>query len=526
MSPRTEDPTIEVSEAFHASNLGAERAILGTMLSSADAIFEARGLLQARHFFRSGHALIFEALLALHGRQEEPSLITLKAELQSRGRFEQVGGDFALAALYEAAAAQSNLKHYAKLVRERSVRRAAVEAGQKLAEAAKDPTRVIDEEIQSHRKAMRALTEEHGAIQRQAWMEQILRLDETLATEFPKIESIIGDGILTHGSYGLFAGHSGLGKTYLSVQMLSSILRGEPFLGQATNPCRVGMLEFEMPWQAMKARALRFAEHERMQRDRGTMSEAAYQRATSEGLGFAGVGQFADLLCMPKGRWYFNERDVIERIVDWCGERFLKLLVVDPLNRIRSGDANDEEVAGELLDAIHEITERTGTTILVVHHVRKTPAIGHAATKTSTSSLDSIKGPSRYVDDADTVFVLDEILDGNERLIRFEWAKSRFGAKPPYVYLRRNSTGFFDVVDSPTEKRDSDDDRVLNLLRMAGSDGLRLETVMSEFNVNKDKARRMVARVGAVGRGTTQSRRYYDSVIAQHMEPELPGVDG
>lgn len=521
MSPREEAPTIDVSDAFHASNLGAERAILGTMLSSSDAIFEARGLLQARHFFRAAHSLIFEALLALHLRQEEPSLITLKAELQSRGRFDQAGGDFALAALYEAAGAQSNLKHYAKLVRERSVRRAAVEAGQKLAEVAKDPTRVIDEEIQSHRKAMRALTEEHGAIQRQAWMEQILTLQQTLDTEFPKIESIIGDGILTHGSYGLFAGHSGLGKTYLSIQMLSSILRGESFLGQPTNPCRVGMLEFEMPWQAMKARALRFAAHEQLQVQRGDLPS----RAEGRPLGFEGMGNGADLLCMPKGRWYFNERDVIERIVDWCGERFLKLLVVDPLNRIRSGDANDEEVAGELLDAIHEITERTGTTILVVHHVRKTPAIGHAATKTSTSSLDSIKGPSRYVDDADTVFVLDEILDGNERLIRFEWAKSRFGAKPPYVYLRRNSTGFFDVVESPSEVRETNDDRVATLLRLAGTDGLRLEAVMAEFQVNIDKARRMVTRVGGVGRGKTSGRRYYEPSVLDQLEPELPGVD-
>ena len=502
MSPR-DNTTIETDERtdpFAGANINAEKAILASMLLGGDAVREARGLIQAKHFHRPDHARIFDAILAVADRDEAVNLIGVAAELQRRGVSEQVGGPFALSGILEHAGSTANLKTHAKLVRERAVRKAAREAGRSLIEAAQDPAVEIDQAIQKHRKRVRAVVEDHTAIQKQAWMEQILSLRDVLDTDFPAIESIIGSGILTRGSYGLFAGHSGLGKTYLTIQMMAAILKGEPFLGQRTSPCRIGLLEFEMPWQSMKARAKNFG-------------------------GLEEVGLGADLLCMPKGRWYFTDRDVIERVVDWCGERSLGLLIPDPLNRIRQGDANDEMVAGELLDAIHEITERTGTCILGVHHVRKVPSQGNQNARTSITSLDSIKGPSRYVDDADTVFMIDEVVDGGQRLVRFEWAKSRFGEKPAPVFLRRKGNGFFEEVNSPSLVRQTEEEAVAGMLQEAWTDGLRLETVMVKLSISIDRARRMVVRAGGVGRGTTKDRKYYPTECISELEPELPVVE-
>lgn len=499
--PRDPDETGDAPEQFPAQNLEAERSLLGAMVLGVEALREARGLVQMRHFYRTAHALVFEALLAIGDRGEEPGLVTLSEELRSRGRLEQVGGPVFLASLVEAPAAFSNLKPIARVVRERAVRRAAEAQGMRLVEASKNPMLPIETQLHDHRKAVKALVEEHGAIDRQAWMGQILTLRELLQTEFEPIESIIGDGILTRGAYGQFAGHSSLGKTYLTIQMAAAIIAGENFLGQRTNPQRVAMLEFEMPWQAMKARALR------------------------HGMDPDTLGNGIDFLCMPKGQWYFTERDTIERVVDWCGERAVRLFIVDPLNRTRRGDASDPDVASEWLDAVHEIVERTGVTLLAVNHVRKSPTMGAAAARTTTASLDSIKGDSRYVDDADTVFILDEVLDGTERLIRFEWAKSRFGAKPPHAYLKRNQTGFFDVVESPSTKRKEDEDQAIQLLRDRWTEGLRLQEVMTEFGVPIDKARRLVVRVGGVARGSTTDRKYFHPDCLAELDPSLPGME-
>jgi len=499
MTPR--DDVHENGGEAPAMSLQAERDLLGGMALSLVAIREARGLVQVKHFYRTSHALVFDALLAMGAREEEPSLVALSAELAARGRLEQVGGLDAIAGLVEQASPVANFKSLAKIIREQSVRRAAREAGLQLIQGSGDVTRPIDTQLHEHRKRIREVVEEHGAVQKRAWMEEIMTLRDLLTTEFPPIESIIGDGILTCGSYGQFAGHSSLGKTFLTIQMAAAIIAGEPFLGQKTNPYRVAMLEFEMPWQSMQARARR------------------------HGMDPEKLGLGIDFLCMPRGSWYFDDHDTVERIVDWCGEREVKVFILDPLNRTRRGDASDPEAASVWLDAVHEITARTGVTLLAVNHVRKQPSMGGAAKLTSTASLDSIKGDSRYVDDADTVFILDEVLDGTERLIRFEWAKTRFGAKPAHAYLKRNATGFFDVVESPTAKREDDNDRMIQLLRDAWTEGLRLEQVQAEFGLpNTDKARRLILRVGGVAKGTTRDRKYYHPECLDELEPELPGM--
>ena len=469
-----------------SQNLEAERAVLAAMMLSPEGIREARGMVQAKHFYRRAHQLVDTALTELYAAGTPTDLITLVEELRRRGALEEAGGQAGIAQLMEAASSSANVMHHARLVRERAVRRAVREAGYALLQQVQDPAQEIDAVVEQHRRRVREIADDKRSIDRRAWMADILTLKQTMDTEWPPIESIVGNGILTRGSYGLFAGHSGLGKTYMTIQLVADILLERPFLGQKTRPCRVGMLEFEMPWQSMKARAHRLG-------------------------GLEAVSNGCDLLCMPRGRWYFSERDTIERIVDWCLEKKLGLLIPDPLNRIRLGDSNDEEVAAALLDAIHEIVERTGTTILCVAHVRKTPSMGNgAAARTSTASLDSIKGPSRYVDDADSVFMLDEVLDGNERLLRFEFAKSRFGEKPPYVFMKRNSTGFFDVVDSPTSRRDSNDQKVADALRAAWTTGVRREDIEALMGCGEATAKRLLKRCGAVSRGRSNHVRWFD----------------
>ena len=493
VSPR--EALAPVTEAVEATqeNLEAERSILCAMLFSAEAVREARGLLQPRHFHRESHRKLFAAMLDM-GQAEKPvDLVTLTAEMTRRGDLEAVGGSYAIAVLAELSVSAANLKYYAKLVRERHVRRTARAAGRKLIEAAENPIAPIEEAIDSHRKTVREIVDDHAAADRHAWMGDIMTLEQVMKTEFPPIESIVGRGFLTRGSYGLMAGHSNLGKTYLTIQMVADIVAGRDFMGQPTKPVRVGMLEFEMPYQSMKARAMNLHS-------------------------FQEVASTIDMLCMPRGRWYLTERPTIERMVDWCGERKLGLLVVDPINRVRPGDASDPELAAELLDAVHEITQRTGTTLLFVSHVRKVPSQGRSGPRTTSSSLDAIKGDSRYVDDADSVFFIDEVIDGTERLIRLEWAKARFGEKPADCFLKRGKGGFFDVVESPTAKRDATEDQLLGILQRVWTDGARCDDVATELGVNELRARRLLKRVGAVSLGGRKQAKWYSTDAAKNLE--------
>jgi AAA domain/DnaB-like helicase N terminal domain len=496
---KTRNTAEEAPDPFSGPALDAERSILAAMMLSPETALKARGLIEARHFHTTAASMLFNAILAIIARVECPDMIAVSAELEARGELAACGGREALSLLleYGYSTTEQNLEGHVKLVRERAVRRAARDLARNLSEAVQDVQTPISEALAGTRKQIRTILEDHTGAERKAWMGELRTVADVLDAEFPPIHSIIGNGILTHGSYAIFAGHSGLGKTYLTIQMMHEIIRSGAWFGHKVAPCRVGMLEFEMPWPTMQARMRRLGD------------------------GLREVGQGADILCTPKGRWHITENDTRERLIDWIGEREIRLMIIDPLNRVRPPGVNDEMIAAEVLDSVHEIKDRTGACIMFVHHVRKVPTMGRSQSRSNVIALDSIKGPGRYVDDADTVFLIDEVLDGAERLVRFEWAKTRFGERPPYTFLRRLPTGFFEEVDSPSAKRESADETLAGALRAAGTAGLRLAEAAALLQAKPDAARRTLARIGAVSRGSTKDRRYFDPDALAELEPEL-----
>jgi hypothetical protein len=488
----------EDRDPYSGPSREAEMSIVAAMILDNSVIPHARALIKGEHFHSVPNRVVFEAICDMADRGEVVELVGLSAELQRTKKLAFVNNNMGVVGYMEFCSGAVRLPEWAKLVRERWLRRISRELGRKLIEKTQDASIDMKVAISDHRKAVRTVVEEHQGVDRRAWMDDLKTVRQVLDTEYPPLESIVGTGLLTRGSFAIFAGHSNLGKTYLTIQMMAAILGGQPWFGQQTKAVRVGMLEFEMPWVTMQAR---------MRRLGGALEQFA------EG---------ADILCQPKGHWYITYPEVRERLIDWCGERQLGLLVIDPLNRVRRGDANDEEIAAEVLDSIHEIRERTGCCIMLVHHVRKVPSGGNGGPRTSSIALDSIKGPSRYCDDADSVFLIDEVIDGGERLIRFDWAKSRFGERPPFLYLKRQATGFFESTESPTQVRESADENLHGLLRAAWTAGIQLADAETVLKAKPDTARRALKRIGAVARGSTRDRRYFHPDCLAELEPELP----
>ena len=74
------------------SDIEAEQAVLGSMLTDKDAVIEAIEVLKQEDFYREDHKAIYGAILNLYNRAEPVDIITLKAELTSMGKIDQVGG--------------------------------------------------------------------------------------------------------------------------------------------------------------------------------------------------------------------------------------------------------------------------------------------------------------------------------------------------------------------------------------------------------------------------------------------------
>ena len=96
----------------------AEQAVLGSMLTDNDAVMAAVEVLKEDAFYREDNKIIYQAILNLYSKSEPIDIITLKDELESMGKFEQVGGFEYLASLPDKVPTTANVQKYIKIVEE------------------------------------------------------------------------------------------------------------------------------------------------------------------------------------------------------------------------------------------------------------------------------------------------------------------------------------------------------------------------------------------------------------------------
>lgn len=95
----------------------AERALLGCMMQSPDAIEAVAGLLTGAAFYLPDHGRLFDLLVGMHGNGERVDTITVADRIMVGGKPDAFGGLAYVANLPDAAPSWANAGHYAKIVR-------------------------------------------------------------------------------------------------------------------------------------------------------------------------------------------------------------------------------------------------------------------------------------------------------------------------------------------------------------------------------------------------------------------------
>ncbi len=108
--------------------LDAERSILASMMLDEAAIGRAVELVDATAFYRTSHAKVYEALVALYNASTPADLITVAEELKKRGDLEAVGGPQFLAQIMEYATTSANIEQHIKIVHSKSILRHLIKA--------------------------------------------------------------------------------------------------------------------------------------------------------------------------------------------------------------------------------------------------------------------------------------------------------------------------------------------------------------------------------------------------------------
>jgi replicative DNA helicase len=104
-------------------NLEAERSILGAVLLDNHALNAAVQVLRSEDFFLPQHRHIFERMVQLSEKQQAIDTITLMEDLSRRGELEAAGGVAYLSQLADGLPRVTNVDHYSRIVKEKSILR-------------------------------------------------------------------------------------------------------------------------------------------------------------------------------------------------------------------------------------------------------------------------------------------------------------------------------------------------------------------------------------------------------------------
>ena len=120
-------------------SIEAEQSLLGGLMLESTAWDQIADRVNSDDFYRHDHRLIFEAAASLIERSQPCDAITLSEHLESKGQLDQVGGLSYLGTLARDTPTAANIRAYADIVRERSMLRQLITAGNSIVTNALEP---------------------------------------------------------------------------------------------------------------------------------------------------------------------------------------------------------------------------------------------------------------------------------------------------------------------------------------------------------------------------------------------------
>ncbi|HEY5309883.1 MAG TPA: DnaB-like helicase N-terminal domain-containing protein, partial [Casimicrobiaceae bacterium] len=133
-----DDPQLEALK-LPPHSLEAEQSILGGLLIDNEAADRVGDVVGEDDFYSEAHRLIFRHVNQLGGEGKPVDVVTLSESLASVQKLDYVGGLAYLGALVQNVPTAANIRHYANIVRERSILRQLAATAGEIADTAYNP---------------------------------------------------------------------------------------------------------------------------------------------------------------------------------------------------------------------------------------------------------------------------------------------------------------------------------------------------------------------------------------------------
>lgn len=271
-----------------------------------------------------------------------------------------------------------------------------------------------------------------------------LKAKHLLASE-PKPQRFVIEGLIPEPIAAAIVAPGGTGKSFLLMQMAASITTGVPFMGmEIREPGAVLMLGAEDDLDEMQRRLHSIVKEYAWQGcplDLAKLGERFYPVSL--------VGK-DNLLTINDGKDR-NEARIQQIIAMARAIPDLRLIIIDPAARFRSGPENDNEGGTRFVEVLEEIRTAAGVTVLCAHHARKGGTGDHA---------DEIRGGSGFVDAIRFAALLSTMrpedakkaglsADDADKAVRFRRVKGNYRCDVSEFWLERGVGGVLRPREAP-----------------------------------------------------------------------------
>lgn len=114
------------------NNPEAERAVVGAAMLSKEALGSVIEILKPEDFFDINNKIAYEILISMYMADKPIDFVTISEEFKARGVFDRLGGQPFIAELMNDISVLANATYHAGIVREHSIRRKLIEAGNRI----------------------------------------------------------------------------------------------------------------------------------------------------------------------------------------------------------------------------------------------------------------------------------------------------------------------------------------------------------------------------------------------------------
>ena len=320
-------------------SIDAERWVLGSLLIDKDGIIHVANLLTRDDFYDPANSIVYDAILDLYARNRPIDSITVREVIDDLKKLESIGGNVFLAELMESVFTSANIFQYAQIVKNKSILRKLIRAGNEIIMNGYDEATETTELLEKSEKSLFGVTqtfiqnklvpirdilnaryEEFAAIHADPGLVD----RHTISTGYPSFDAKLGG--FKRGDLIILAARPSMGKTAMALNFAQNV---------AAKWRNVAIFSLEMSKEQLTDRLIAAAmsvDSWKLQKWKLSEDEFSKMGDALESLSRAKI--YLD--DSPAGEWLLSIKSKARRLKMESG---LDLIIIDYLQLMSSGNS-------------------------------------------------------------------------------------------------------------------------------------------------------------------------------------------